>query len=292
MPQPQDCSPLSRDYTYDKKKVPTTLFTQIKAYTTLGHWVPQDHPQRPLQSLRDNENGALLAAGFETQSASSTSSQYLPRCAVELPRHEKNVAFDEVVTSDEHDSIKMVLGNPGTFELLDRSFRVVADHWKFFVPGRVFATLWWEPMRDQGRQQGPEFVKYGEQSYANIRRLIVVCSKPKDYYSYCLEISTHGGRGAARKGLVQSQHAIVYTGWVAPQKLLSETGLHKEPLQIIPVDLSEELHPLSRLNLAKTYPVEHNVKVKEIGKIAERHLEKLIDYWNLAQSDYEGLNMK
>lgn len=39
-----------------------------------------------------------------------------------------------------------------------------------------------------------------------------------------------------------------------------------------------ELEALSRVNLAKVYPVEHNVEVLEVGRVTGGHLEKLLAY--------------
>ena len=58
----------------------------------------------------------------------------------------------------------------------------------------------------------------------------------------------------------------------------------KEPIHVKAISQSEKLDPLSRVNLAKTYPVEHNIKIKEIGMVSSSDLKRLIGYWNnLAQ---------
>ena len=71
----------------------------------------------------------------------------------------------------------------------------------------------------------------------------------------------------------------MYTGNEVPSKLKGETKLRKDAINIVPVKPQEKLDALSRVNLAKTYPVEHNVKVKEVGKVNQAHLKKLIGYW-------------
>lgn len=91
-------------------------------------------------------------------------------------------------------------------------------------------------------------------------------------------ISTNDGKGAAKKGLLQEQHTMVYTSPEPPQKLLTETRLNKTAIKVDLVDQSEKLDPSSRVNLAKTYPVEHNIKVCEIGKITGNHLRILLQY--------------
>ena len=58
--------------------------------------------------------------------------------------------------------------------------------------------------------------------------------------------------------------------------------MNKDPIRIIPVDQSEKLDPLSRVNLAKRYPMEHNIKVKEVGMVDQAHLKKLKGYCQAA----------
>lgn len=54
--------------------------------------------------------------------------------------------------------------------------------------------------------------------------------------------------------------------------------MKKEPLQMTPTSLEHKLDPISRVNLRKHYPIEHNWKVLEIGQIAGKSLPKLLGY--------------
>jgi hypothetical protein len=54
----------------------------------------------------------------------------------------------------------------------------------------------------------------------------------------------------------------------------------KEPIEIEPVDSSIKIRTESRIRFGKTYPIEMNVKVKDIGRVQQRHLSKLLKYWN------------
>lgn len=135
-------------------------------------------------------------------------------------------------------------------------------------------------------------VKLGQEGFAKIYRLIVVQPRTKQHYSKCMSvsrvpnragdltnhsrISTYGGQGVAKKSLNQKEHCIVYTGNVAPTRLPGETNMNKDPIQMEPVTLSEKLDPLSRADLARTYPVEHNVRVKNVGMISKVHLKRLL----------------
>jgi hypothetical protein len=53
----------------------------------------------------------------------------------------------------------------------------------------------------------------------------------------------------------------------------------KEPIEVEPVDSSITIRPESRIRFGKTYPIEMNVKVKDIGRVASHHLSKLLRYW-------------
>ena len=227
-----------------------------------------------------SKGGSVLRQG-----CSSPTPQDLQRHDAAPTVRPESASFDEAAINSEDDSEKLLRGTVGTYETLDPSFRMVKDYWQFFVPGRVFATLWWEPIGEEEHQLGPELVRYGERAYAKIRRFIVVRPKTKDYYSQCLQISTHGGRGATGKGLNQREHAIVYTGDNPPKKLEGESKLQKDAIQVIPVTPSEKLDPLSRLDLHRVYPVEHNLKVKEIGKVPATDLKVLIAAWKSIAKD-------
>jgi hypothetical protein len=95
----------------------------------------------------------------------------------------------------------------------------------------------------------------------------------------CSHISTHGGRACTKPGLDQRKHTIVYTGAQPPPKLAGENRLNKDPIRIIPIDQTEKLDPLSRVNLAKLYAIEHNIRVKEVGKVSQGDMKKLQEYY-------------
>ncbi|KAL8645618.1 MAG: hypothetical protein Q9226_007219 [Calogaya cf. arnoldii] len=124
-------------------------------------------------------------------------------------------------------------------------------------------------------------VLYEELAYSQLRRFVVVKARPKEYYCLCVPILTYRGKGATKKSVDKSAHAIIYTGSSAPERLPEEQGMNKNPLRVIPVRADEKLDPLSRVNLGKTYPVEWNTKVKEIGRIEKPSLVKLLTYWKL-----------
>jgi hypothetical protein len=64
---------------------------------------------------------------------------------------------------------------------------------------------------------------------------------------------------------------MVYEGETVPEFLDGEEPLARPPIRIV-ISKSlprERLDPVSRVHYAKTYTVEHNVKVMVIGRIAK-----------------------
>lgn len=86
-------------------------------------------------------------------------------------------------------------------------------------------------------------------------------------------ILTYGNQGVLKRGVHPEDHAVVYSSRKdGPYCLEREKGLMtKHPIRIEVVKDSHKLDPLSRLNYAKLYTVEHNVKVLFIGKVARSY---------------------
>ncbi|KAI9809996.1 MAG: hypothetical protein M1827_006763 [Pycnora praestabilis] len=142
---------------------------------------------------------------------------------------------------------------------------------RFFVEGRVFLMLYIE---NAGENMNPgaspsnySTVEYGEKAHVQIRR----------------PITTYGRQATTKRGVVQDQHSIIYTGSRAPEKLAGETSLRKDPLQMTPVRADEKLDSLSRINFAYTAPIQYNWKVKKVGDIAPSSMPKLISYWKMEE---------
>lgn len=74
-------------------------------------------------------------------------------------------------------------------------------------------------------------------------------------------------------------HAIIYTGAQAPEPLSAHDGddLLAMPIRVIPNRPSDTFSSQSRINLAKPYTVEHNVKVYDFGRVDTKDFWKLID---------------
>ncbi|KAL8913058.1 MAG: hypothetical protein Q9171_002038 [Xanthocarpia ochracea] len=152
---------------------------------------------------------------------------------------------------------------------------------EFFVEGKVFIKLHTEDAGSNGDHSSFGFstVAYEELAYSQLRRFVVVKARPKEHYCLCVPITTYSGKGATKKSIDKNAHAIIYTGSSPPERLPGEQGMNKNPLRVIPVRADEKLDTRSRINLGKTYPVEWNTKVKEIGRLEKSSLVKMIAYW-------------
>ncbi|KAI7477497.1 hypothetical protein KC351_g8798 [Hortaea werneckii] len=178
-------------------------------------------------------------------------------------------------------------------EQLYSSYRVRFS--TFFTVGRVFQILWTEPAGATGTQitafeandrngnsqddrSALSTVRFGERVYSKIRRFVVV--RGSDKYCSALPIMTYGGQGVAKPGVNKSEHAIIYTGHMAPQPTSHERPTQGQkamrPLAIrVDADNHEQLHVMSRIHFGKVYTVEHNVKVKPFGKVHPHFLRAL-----------------
>jgi hypothetical protein len=94
-------------------------------------------------------------------------------------------------------------------------------------------------------------------------------------------ITTYSGRGTTKQGCRPSEHAIVYFSGTTPRYVEGEygNGMTTDPIEIVPADRNATMDPASRLRFGKTFPVEWNVKVKEIGRVASHDMAKMIQYW-------------
>ncbi|KAH7348833.1 hypothetical protein BKA65DRAFT_477215 [Rhexocercosporidium sp. MPI-PUGE-AT-0058] len=125
---------------------------------------------------------------------------------------------------------------------------------------RVFKVLWSEP---EGTN-GTNITTWGG-SFKKIRRFVIV--RNFEGHCLCLPILTYGGRGTLKPGVHSEDHAVVYSDRETGPILLPGETLSKSPLRMEPNDDSQKLDTTSRVNYAKVYTVEHNVKVFFIGAL-------------------------
>lgn len=81
-------------------------------------------------------------------------------------------------------------------------------------------------------------------------------------------INTYLKQGTLKNGVNAEHHTIVYTS-IKPEYLNGEwdKGMTKQAIRIDPATPRDKLEPQSRLNYARVYTVEYNVKVCFIGKV-------------------------
>jgi hypothetical protein len=152
---------------------------------------------------------------------------------------------------------------------------------KFFVVGRVFLVLWTEPAGGGGTAISRYEVlnHLGQRVFSKIRRFVVVRAGP--HFCSALPISTYNQQGVAKQTVVKSDHAIIYTGPIAPTPRRGELpGRGEAPMRSIPirVDLdnaTEKLDPMSRINFGGVHLIQHNVKTKSFGIVNRNSLADL-----------------
>ncbi|EPE31683.1 hypothetical protein GLAREA_12439 [Glarea lozoyensis ATCC 20868] len=142
-----------------------------------------------------------------------------------------------------------------------------------FKEGKVLVMNWVEPRGGGGsrgsntvitaeRRHGPD----GKDHFAKQRRFLIV--KPSDGHCSALPILTYGNQGLTKHGVHADHHTMIYTGEYPPKPLPGEENLLKrEPIKMVPDKPNYRLDGASRLNYAKIYTIEYNVKVKFIGRI-------------------------
>jgi hypothetical protein len=95
-------------------------------------------------------------------------------------------------------------------------------------------------------------------------------------------IYTYGEQGVLKSGLSDSDrkaHAVIHMTGARPTDLQDEHLMNKEPIAVDPASPDQKLNEWSRLDFRRVYTVEHNVKVKNIGRVAKRSMPYLQNYF-------------
>jgi len=172
--------------------------------------------------------------------------------------------------------------HPGVAETLDPRFQVRKNPRKFFCVGRVFLMLYPEPAGNfETTSTEITFdARFKEPFHVKIRRFVVI--REGSVSCTAIAIWTYGGQGVAKAGVKKSDHAIIFTGRPpAPEPLPNERARrNEEPMQAVPIrvdanDRTETLDRMSRVNFAKVYTIEHNVKVLDFGYVNQNSLPAL-----------------
>lgn len=144
----------------------------------------------------------------------------------------------------------------------------------FFKRGRVFATLWVEPMG------------FSTRTFAELARFVVL--KSTSSFSICLRISTYSGQATTKPGIVPDAHAAIVP--VGGDFVAHPRGEHlkKDPITVRVENPSITIDPMSRINFTKPYSVEHNVMVRNIGRMTGESVG-MLDRWFAESLGYTKL---
>jgi hypothetical protein len=104
-------------------------------------------------------------------------------------------------------------------------------------------------------------------------------------------IATYGKQGTLKRGCNPGEHAVICNTHVDPGRCyLQGERIHKEAIQVEPpnpVDNNSYLSHLSRLRFGKTYSIEWNVKVKDLGMVVDEDMPKLLYYYKQEDREVE-----
>jgi hypothetical protein len=129
-------------------------------------------------------------------------------------------------------------------------------------------------------EPGGDFVKdrVGPPVVVKIRRFVVI--RPKSTFCLCLPIHTYNGQATTKPGVVAQDHAAVVAENDQVQYLPQEAELAKTPIYIKVENTSTgPIDPASRINFAKIYTVEYNVKVRKVGRIVADSVWRMDQYF-------------
>ena len=88
---------------------------------------------------------------------------------------------------------------------------------------------------------------------------------------------TYQGQGLKKYGIIPGDHAVVYSHKEKPLITPGEKTA-KKPIPIILEQEGEKLDPMTRLNFAKVYTIEHNIKVAKVGRVPQENINQLLTY--------------
>jgi len=97
-------------------------------------------------------------------------------------------------------------------------------------------------------------------------------------------INTYGNQGVAKHGVVKANHAVLHNHDSTPRLTEAERPMVNERGMLSPIRVRGRLphdrcHPMARINFARTYTVEHNVKVYHFGNVVKDDVSVLFEQW-------------
>ncbi|KAK8176926.1 hypothetical protein IWX90DRAFT_481980 [Phyllosticta citrichinensis] len=177
---------------------------------------------------------------------------------------------------------------PGDREGLDPNYVVRVPGYRFYRLGKVFRILWPEPAGNP--QANTTFIsgKWNENIFVKIRWFVVI--REGHDCCTCLPIQTYQSQGVAKRGTIKSDHSIVFSERTAPSAKPREhpvgmEGGMRDPIRVRATHPEERnMDPMSRINYAKPYTVEHYVKSYDFGQVDPAYEHVLVNnfaaVWN------------
>jgi hypothetical protein len=226
-----------------------------------------------VQTRRFQQNGAVLQQSIDPNTGVQVILQNTPT----TPR---NLQAEGIVLQ------RSLVGTTGNAERLFPEYTVRPS--RFFCLGRVFLVLWAEPAGGSGsnagtvitmQEQGTVLNHLGERVFSKVRRFVVI--RESDQYCNALPITTYSGRGVAKRNVVKSEHAIIYTGRDPPQPrpderpLRGETGMRSQSIRVDPDNRTDRLDEMSRIHFGGVHQVHHNIKTKSLGIVNRNSIDAL-----------------
>jgi hypothetical protein len=228
-----------------------------------------------LETIRaTNQQPTLESTNAEPLSDQTEAQAYVAAYPSEYPPTGYGVssmpAFDNEDGEPSKSASKNIPSTEMTVEKLDKSFKVRNTDWQtFFQIGRVFSTLWTDPVgiNTTASKESLSYVSevvYNEKIervYAKIRRFVVV--RFGDRSCTCLPLTTYNGKGLAKKGLRIEEHGLIYSS----DRPSDALRLKIEAVKMALAKGAGHLKKNTYINYGRVYTVETNVKVKDVGQI-------------------------
>jgi hypothetical protein len=231
--------------------------------------LPRSHlSQQPNTEIRRNEALSRGSTLFEQLNLRETQ-RYIPA----TPRNH------DISSNTERVSHSRAINNSGYY------VRDGLSGEQFYVQGKVFSVVWSEPLGEGARRNSVESrsSNYSRSSgssvvnvYTNTALFIVL--KVETKFCICLRMNTYHYQGLRSRKLTDSDrraHAVVYSSTL-PRDTEDDECTQQPAIAVRPSRLDRTLHKKSRLNLAKPYSVERNLRVKDRGEVINFELLKSI----------------
>lgn len=164
-------------------------------------------------------------------------------------------------------------------------FGVPTDPRRFYQPGKIFKTVWFEPegSHNQTSRADLEWTAscppfYDQKPSAKFRWFVVV--RRRLHHSLCFPITSYGGKWATNGNKGRPRDFVVlYPAAIEPPEPYPEEDIVRKPIGIIIEKDEEYISPTARLDCGRIYTIEDTVSVMKIGRVQQASLDKLEAYY-------------